>query len=46
MSQPVVRYLEQQGLLERDVENSYLNLDDDVGAIPDVYGHSITYRIA
>ncbi len=42
-------YLERQGLLERDVENSYLNLDNlagDAGAMPDLYGHSITYRIA
>ncbi len=45
----VARYLERQGLLERDVENSYLaleNLGEDVSAMPDLYGHSITYRVA
>mgnify|MGYP003572279438 FL=1 len=43
----VGRYLERQGLLERDAENSYLTTD----AIPEdpmnqLLGHSITYRIA
>ena len=42
-------FLERQGLLERDAENGYLTLDgldkDDAGAMPDLYGHSITYRI-
>ncbi len=43
----VGRYLERQGLLERDAENSYLAS----GAIPDdpmaqLLGHSITYRVA
>jgi hypothetical protein len=43
----VGRYLERQGLLERDAENSHLAL----GVIPDdpmaqLLGHSITYRIA
>jgi hypothetical protein len=43
----VGRYLERQGLLERDVENSYLASD----AVPDdpmakLLGHSITYRVA
>jgi hypothetical protein len=45
----VAGYLERQVLLERDVENSYLNLDNldgDAGAMPDLYGHSMTYRIA
>ena len=36
--------------MERDVENSCLNLDDldedNASAMPDLYGHSITYRIA
>ena len=43
----VARYLERQGLLECDVENSYLaleNLGEDAVAMPDLYGHSITYR--
>ncbi len=43
----VGRYLERQGLLERDAENSYLTTD----AVPEdpmnqLLGHSITYRIA
>jgi ribosomal protein S27E len=45
----VARYLERQGLLERDAENSYLVLESlraDASAMPDLYGHSITYRIA
>ena len=50
ISRRVARFLERQGLIERDAENSYLNLDDldndEVGAMPELYGHSITYRIA
>ncbi len=45
----VARYLERQGLLERDADSSYLaleNLDEDASAMPDLYGHSITYRVA
>jgi hypothetical protein len=43
----VGRYLERQGLLERDAENSYLASD----AVPEdpmaqLLGHSITYRVA
>jgi len=43
----VGRFLERQGLLERDVENSYLSGDavDDDPMTP-LLGHSITYRIA
>jgi len=43
----VGRYLERQGLLERDAENSYLAPDavDDDPMTP-LLGHSITYRIA
>ena len=43
----VGRFLERQGLLERDAENSYLALDA-VGDDPmtPLLGHSITYRIA
>ena len=43
----VGRYLERQGLLERDAENSYLAgdaVDDD--SMSQLFGHSITYRIA
>ena len=43
----VGRYLERQGLLERDVENSYLASDAvDDEAMNSLLGHSITYRIA
>ena len=43
----VGRYLERQGLLERDAENSYLALEpDDDDAMVQLQGHSITYRIA
>lgn len=43
----VGRFLERQGLLERDAENSYLSGDavDDDPMTP-LLGHSITYRIA
>ena len=43
----VGRFLECQGLLERDMENSYLasNAVDDDPMTP-LLGHSITYRIA
>ena len=43
----VGRFLERQGLLERDMENSYLASDavDDDPMTP-LLGHSITYRIA
>jgi hypothetical protein len=43
----VGRFLERQGLLERDAENSYLagdTADDD--SMAQLLGHSITYRIA
>lgn len=43
----VCRFLERQGLLERDAENSYLSgdaVDDD--PMSQLCGHSITYRIA
>ena len=50
ISHRTARFLERKGWIERDAENSYLNLDgfddDEVGAMPDLYGHSITYRIA
>jgi hypothetical protein len=43
----VGRFLEHQGLLERDMENSYFASDavDDDPMTP-LLGHSITYRIA
>ena len=41
------RYLERQGLLERDAENSYLAGDDlEAGPMEQILGWSITYRIA
>jgi hypothetical protein len=43
----VGRYLERQGLLERDAENSYLASDIiSEGPMAQLLGHSITYRIA
>ncbi len=47
ISQRVGRYLERQGWLVRDIENSFLQLEAlDDSAINDLLGHSITYRIA
>ena len=41
------RYLERQGLLERDAEHSYLCLDTEAeGPMGHLLGSSITYRIA
>jgi hypothetical protein len=43
----VGRYLERQGLLERDAENSYLTMDAiSEDSMNQLLGHSITYRIA
>ncbi len=43
----VGRYLERQGLIERDAENSWLAGEDvDEDPMSSVMGHSITYRIA
>jgi hypothetical protein len=43
----VGRYLERQGLIERDAENTYLRLDGvDEDPRAQLLGHSITYRIA
>jgi hypothetical protein len=43
----LARYLERQGLLERDAENSYLALDhSDEDLLDQLRGYSITYRIA
>ena len=47
ISERVGRALERQGLLVRDLENSFLTVDAPDGAgIDDLLGHSITYRIA
>lgn len=41
------RVLECQGLFVRDRESSYLTLDPAAGgAMDDLIGHSITYRVA
>ena len=46
-SKRVGRALERQGLLVRDVENSFLTLDPtEISGFDDLLGHSITYRIA
>ena len=43
----VGRFLERQGLLERDAENSYLAGDAvEAGRLDQLLGYSITYRIA
>ena len=47
ISQRVGAYLEREGLLVRDIENTYLQLEaSDESALNDLLGHSITYRIA
>ncbi|MDX2184862.1 MAG: transposase [Gemmatimonadaceae bacterium] len=43
---PVCQVLERRGLSERDLEHAWLALDGEAGALDDVLGHSITYRIA
>lgn len=47
LARRIGRYLERQGLLERDAENSYLAGDAlEVGAMEQLMGSSISYRIA
>jgi hypothetical protein len=47
LSHRVARFLEKRGLLERDAENIWLNLEEEEGdALTQLHGHSITYRIA
>jgi hypothetical protein len=47
MSHRIARQLEKQGLLVRDMDNSYLELEPrDAGPMDTVLGHAITYRIA
>lgn len=47
ISQRVAGFLEREGILERDEENSYLNLDDaDEDPMQQVLGCSVSYRIA
>jgi len=47
LARRIGRFLERQGLLERDAENSYLAGDDlESGLMEQLLGSSITYRIA
>ena len=47
ISRRVASFLERRGILERDEDNSYLNLDDlDEGPMQDIHTHSVTYRVA
>ena len=47
ISHRVAGLLERQGLLERDVENTWLTFDEpDEDPLQVIHGHSITYRIA
>jgi hypothetical protein len=47
ISQRVGAYLEREGLLVRDIENTYLQIEaSEESALNDLLGHSITYRIA
>lgn len=47
ISQRVARFLERRGILERDEESSYLNLDGlEEDPLSDIHGYSVTYRVA
>ena len=47
LARRIGRFLERQGLLERDAENSYLAGDDlEAGPMEQLLGSSITYRVA
>jgi len=47
ISQRIARYLEKAGLVQRDMENSYLNLPvDDDDSLLQLQGASVSYRIA
>ena len=47
LSHRVAGFLEREGILERDEENSYLNLEDqDEDPMQQVSGSSVSYRIA
>jgi len=47
LARRIGRALERQGVLARDAESSYLELDPAAGgAMDDLLGHSITYRVA
>jgi hypothetical protein len=46
IAERIGRILEKRGLIERDMENAWLTTDGPGGALDDLIGHSITYRIA
>jgi hypothetical protein len=46
ISHRLARFLEREGLLERDTENTWLALDEEPDALEQLQGHSISYRIA
>ena len=46
IAERIGRILEKRGLIERDMENAWLAADGSGGALDDLIGHSITYRIA
>lgn len=46
ISRRVGVFLEREGILERDVENSYLNAEGDEDPMQQVLGCSVSYRIA
>ena len=46
ISHRIAHLLERQGLLERDIEQSYLTLEEDDDSMSQIQGHSIIYRIA
>ena len=47
LAKRIGRSLERQGLLARDAESSYLELNPDAGGpLDDLIAHSITYRVA
>ena len=47
ISTRLARFLVKEGILEQDIEDSYLNLEHlETDPMQQVHGHSITYRIA
>ena len=46
IAERIGRLLEKRGLIECDMENAWLTADGSGGALDDLIGHSITYRIA
>lgn len=47
ISTRLARFLVKEGILEQDIEHSYLNLEHlETDPMQQVHGHSITYRIA